>query len=89
VAAMDHADDGGGRWSRLPGLTMPVQIHHGTADGLMPFAAGRELARVIPDARLVVHEGAGHALILERPNECAESILAFVAETEEPLAYAG
>jgi 3-oxoadipate enol-lactonase len=74
-------------WSRLPRLTMPVQIHHGTADALMPFAAGRELARRIPGARFVVHQGAGHALILERPAECAESILAFLAEST-PRAHA-
>jgi pimeloyl-ACP methyl ester carboxylesterase len=62
---------------------MPVQIHHGTEDPLMPFAAGRELARRIPGAQLVVHEGAGHALILERPEEGRESVLRFLDESEE------
>jgi pimeloyl-ACP methyl ester carboxylesterase len=69
-------------WSRLPRLTMPVQVHHGTDDPLMPFAAGRELARRIPGAQFVVHEGAGHALVLERPEESSERILAFLAESE-------
>jgi 3-oxoadipate enol-lactonase len=69
-------------WSRLSRLTMPVQVHHGSEDQLMPFAAGRELARRIPGARFVVHEGAGHALVLERPEECSERILAFLAESE-------
>ena len=68
-------------WSRLPRLTMPVQVHHGTEDRLVPFAAGGELARGIPGARFVVHEGAGHA-ILERWDELSESILAFLAESE-------
>ena len=68
-------------WSRLPRLTMPVQVHHGTEDRLVPFAAGGELARGIPGARFVVHEGAGHA-ILERWDELGESILAFLAESE-------
>jgi 3-oxoadipate enol-lactonase len=68
-------------WSRLPRLTMPVQVHHGTEDSLMPFAAGRELARRIPGARFVVHEGAGHA-IFECLDEVGESILAFLAESE-------
>ena len=68
-------------WSRLPGLAMPVQVHHGTADPLMPFAAGRELARRIPGAEFVAYEGAGHALFLERP-EGGETILAFLAEHE-------
>ncbi len=69
-------------WPRLHRLTMPVQVHHGTEDRLMPFAAGRELARLILGARLVVHEGAAHALVLERPEECRQSILAFLAESE-------
>jgi 3-oxoadipate enol-lactonase len=71
-------------WSRLPRLTIPVQVHHGTEDRLMPFAAGRELARRIPGAQFVVHEGAGHATILERPEESRESVLAFLAECEAP-----
>jgi len=69
-------------WSRLPRLTMPVQVHHGTEDRLMPFAAGRELASRIPDAQFVAYEGAGHALILERPEEGRERVLAFLAESE-------
>jgi 3-oxoadipate enol-lactonase len=68
-------------WSRLPRLTMPVQVHHGTEDRLVPFAAGRELARRIPGARFVAHEGAGHG-IPERLEEGSESILAFLAESE-------
>src|SRR5205823_5303204 len=68
-------------WSRLHRLTMPVQVHHGTEDRLVPFAGGGELARRIPGARFVVHEGAGHG-ILERLEEVGESILAFLAESE-------
>jgi len=69
-------------WSRLTRLSIPVQVHHGTEDPLVPFAAGRELARRIPDAEFVVHEGAGHALILERPDECWLSIRRFLAQAE-------
>jgi 3-oxoadipate enol-lactonase len=68
-------------WSRLPRLTMPVQVHHGTEDRLVPFAAGRELARRIPGARFMVYEGAGHG-ILERLDESADSIVAFLAESD-------
>ena len=71
-------------WSRLPRLTMPVQVHHGSQDPLVPLAAGRELARRIPGARFVVHEGTGHALF-ERTEEVAETILAFFADYEAPV----
>jgi pimeloyl-ACP methyl ester carboxylesterase len=72
-------------WSRLPRLTMPVQVHHGTEDRLVPFAGGRELARRIPGARFVVHEGAGHG-IFERLDDVGESIRAFLAASEARLA---
>jgi pimeloyl-ACP methyl ester carboxylesterase len=70
-------------WSRLPQLTTPVQLHHGTQDPLIPLAAGRELARRIPGARFVVHERAGHALF-ERTDEVSKSILAFLGDCEAP-----
>jgi pimeloyl-ACP methyl ester carboxylesterase len=41
-----------------------------------------ELARRIPGAELVVHEGPGYALILERPEESWEGIRSFLAESE-------
>jgi pimeloyl-ACP methyl ester carboxylesterase len=65
-------------WSRLDRLTMPVQIQHGSADRLMPPAAGRELARRIPGADLKILEGAGHALGLERPDEIVDVAVTFV-----------
>ena len=60
-------------WSRL---SMPVHVHHGTEDPLIPFAAGRELARRIPNAEFVAYEGTGHAIFLERP-EGGARLLAF------------
>jgi pimeloyl-ACP methyl ester carboxylesterase len=76
LASARHAS-----WSRLSRLTMPVQVHHGTEDRLVPFAAGRELARRIPGAQFEGYEGAGHG-ILERLDESSERILAFLAEAE-------
>jgi pimeloyl-ACP methyl ester carboxylesterase len=55
----------------------------GTQDPLIPLAAGRELARRIPGARVVVHEGTGHALF-ERTEKVSKSILAFLADCEAP-----
>jgi 3-oxoadipate enol-lactonase len=68
-------------WSRLPWLTMPVQVHHGSQDSLIPLSAGRELARRIPGARFETQPGAGHGLF-ERTDEVAQSILGFLAECE-------
>ena len=60
-------------WSRLGQLSMPVQIHHGAQDPLIPVAAGRELARRIPGARCEIHPGAGHGLF-ERTEEVSEDL---------------
>lgn len=51
--------------SRVPLLGMirlPTLVIHGLADPLVPVAAGRELARLIPGARLELIEGMGHDL---------------------------
>lgn len=45
---------------RLEGT--PVSVVHGAADPLIPVRAGKQLARAIPGARLVVNEGQGHSL---------------------------
>ena len=76
LACMRHST-----WSRLPQLSMPVQVHHGSQDTLVPLAAGRELAQRIPGARFELHEGAGHGLF-ERTEEVGESVIAFLAESE-------
>lgn len=68
-------------WSRLSRLTMPVLVHHGTEDRLVPLAAGEELARRIPNARFEAYEGAGHG-IFERLDESSDSIRAFLAESD-------
>src|SRR5436190_5510485 len=75
-------------WSRLPRLGIPVQVHHGSQDALIPLAAGRDLARDIPGARFEVHPGAGHGLF-ERTEEVSESILAFLAECDAPASASG
>jgi pimeloyl-ACP methyl ester carboxylesterase len=74
LAAGRHAS-----WSRLSRLELPVQVQHGTADRLIPFAAGRELARRIPGARFEPIAGAGHALVLERPDEIVQRAHRFIA----------
>lgn len=58
--------------SRVPLLKRikaPTLVIHGLADPLVPVAAGRELGRLIPGARLELIEGMGHDLptpLLER-----------------------
>jgi pimeloyl-[acyl-carrier protein] methyl ester esterase len=49
---------------RLATITVPTLIHHGTADNIIPVAAGRFLAEQIPAAEIFLCEDVGHAPFL-------------------------
>jgi pimeloyl-ACP methyl ester carboxylesterase len=51
----------------LPALTTRSLLIHGENDALNPLAAARRLAGLLPDARLEVFAGAGHAPFLADP----------------------
>jgi pimeloyl-ACP methyl ester carboxylesterase len=44
----------------LSGITLPVQLWHGTADDTVPLLHGRTLAKQLPDCTIHVIEGEGH-----------------------------
>jgi pimeloyl-ACP methyl ester carboxylesterase len=50
------------RLSRLESLRIPTLVIHGDADILIPVENGRRVAAAVPDARLLVIEGMGHAV---------------------------
>ena len=50
------------RRAQLKRLAVPTLVIHGANDPLVPVDAGRETARSIPGARLMVIEGMGHDL---------------------------
>ena len=54
----------GDRSAQVRQIRVPSLVIHGTSDPLLPFAAGAETARLIPDARLEAVEGLGHSLPL-------------------------
>ncbi len=62
-SARNHhaAPGGGGSWRhRLPEITAPTLVLHGTDDPLFPLPHGIALAREIPHARLVELPATGH-----------------------------
>lgn len=70
-------------WSALPLAQLvqaPVLLIAGERDRTAPPALLQELANALPRARLVVLEGAGHVLPVERPDDVAREIAAFAAE---------
>jgi pimeloyl-ACP methyl ester carboxylesterase len=52
----------GNRKSALSSVSAPTLVVHGTADPLVPIAAGRATAEAVPGAELLEIEGMGHDL---------------------------
>jgi 3-oxoadipate enol-lactonase len=64
--------------SRLRLVRAPTLVVHGGADRMTPLRNARLLAERIPDAELAIIPGAGHAYLLEKPEESAEVVLEFL-----------
>lgn len=69
----------GDRRALLNSIAVPTLVVHGTADPLIPMAAGEDTAANIPGARLRVFEGMGH----EIPPELYEAIATAIADMRD------
>ena len=65
---------------RLGSLSMPVHVVGAEHDILVPVWKSRELAELIPGARLTVMDAAAHGLNTERAQEFNQLVLDFIAE---------
>ncbi len=65
---------------RLAELTMPALVIHGENDLSIDLDTARWFAEALPDARLVVIEGAGHASNLTHADAVNPPLEAFLAE---------
>ena len=59
---------------RLGQISLPTLVIHGDADRLLGYNNGREIASLIPDARLETLEDTGHMFWWEQPERSAELI---------------
>jgi pimeloyl-ACP methyl ester carboxylesterase len=64
---------------RLSEIAVPTLVVHGTADRLLESVNGELLARLIPDARLELIDGAGHMFFWEQPERAARLVREHVA----------
>jgi pimeloyl-ACP methyl ester carboxylesterase len=64
----------------LPDVELPTLVLVGTADILTPPRDAREIASLVPGAKLVEFTGAGHMLMYERTEEVDELIVEFARE---------
>ncbi len=60
-------------------ISIPTLILHGRRDWILPHAAGEELARTIPNAKLVTLEDAGHILFFTHAEQVNAAIADFIA----------
>ncbi|MEA2181803.1 MAG: hypothetical protein QOF69_988, partial [Solirubrobacteraceae bacterium] len=62
--------------ARLSEISAPTLVLHGTADRLLDSVNGELVARLIPDSRLELLEGAGHMFFWEQPQRAAALVRA-------------
>ena len=58
-----------GALAAAAGITVPATLILGERDMMTPAKAGKALAAAIPNARTIVLSGAGHMMMVERPDE--------------------
>jgi pimeloyl-ACP methyl ester carboxylesterase len=69
---------------RLGEIHVPTLVQHGSADRVIPVAAGRFIAEHIEGAEYQELPGAGHIYMLEQPLESLGRLLAFFAAHPMP-----
>ncbi|MGN6372492.1 MAG: alpha/beta fold hydrolase [Solirubrobacteraceae bacterium] len=63
----------------LPRIGVPTLLIWGSEDTDTPLSAAREMEKLVPDAGLVVLEGAGHFSYLDQPNRFSTIVRHFLA----------
>lgn len=66
----------------LPGLRLPTLVIAGEEDRLIPSAASRLTADLVPGARFAVIPGGGHISSLDSPAEFNQLLLGFLASLD-------
>jgi pimeloyl-ACP methyl ester carboxylesterase len=69
---------------KLGRIQQPVLILWGADDNLIPVATGREMARDIPQADLVIFDGCGHLAPARCRNRVSEKTLDFLQSANPP-----
>ncbi len=64
---------------KLPQVRVPALVVHGSRDRISPRSWAEEVARLLPDGRLVVLPHAAHAANYSAPAELARAVRSFLA----------
>jgi pimeloyl-ACP methyl ester carboxylesterase len=69
----------GSRNEALAKVKIPTLVIHGTADPLVPVEGGKDTAKSIPGAKLLIIEGMGHSFPVEAVPQILQAILQHTA----------
>ena len=69
--------------SAASSIQVPVLLIADPADHVVPVKTSRQLAEMLPDARLILVEGAGHHLPRRAPRAVADAIAEFLTEIDD------
>jgi non-heme chloroperoxidase len=65
----------------LKSFTVPTLVIHGTADQTVPIdATAREVAKAVPEARLIEYSGSAHGLFATDKQRLIDDLVAFLGE---------
>lgn len=81
-AAMDRPDNR----ELLKELQVPALVLCGREDQVTPLALSEEMAKLLPDAELVIVETAGHMTTLEQPEAVKAALAGWLGRVDERLA---
>ncbi|UVF17516.1 alpha/beta fold hydrolase [Microvirga terrae] len=70
----------------LEAITCPTLVMVGRQDRWSPLAQHEEMARLIPNAELVVIEDSGHMSLLEQPEQVSRALLRFLGFENDRMA---
>ena len=70
----------------MKGITIPVLVIHGTSDATVPIdVAGRQSAKLLPNATLSEYDGEPHGLFLTAADRLNDELLSFIGGAKEPI----
>jgi pimeloyl-ACP methyl ester carboxylesterase len=69
----------GSRHEDLKNVKIPTLVIHGDADPLVPVEGGKDTAKSVPGAELIIIEGMGHSFPIEKVPQILQAILRHTA----------
>lgn len=79
IAGMERGRGYAATDEQLASITAPVLLTHGRDDRVVPLEGSVRAVSLIPDSRLTVFNGAGHWLMIEKPDEFNWLVAEFIA----------